>query len=56
VRDPTARRRPRAVLRRHQSRRIEAARPEAGFSERDAREQGIFIQEAYSLLDRLVRH
>jgi 2,3-bisphosphoglycerate-independent phosphoglycerate mutase len=27
-----------------------------GFSERDAREQGIFIQEAYSLLDRLVRH
>jgi 2,3-bisphosphoglycerate-independent phosphoglycerate mutase len=27
-----------------------------GFSERDAREQGIFIQEAYTLLDRLVRH
>jgi 2,3-bisphosphoglycerate-independent phosphoglycerate mutase len=27
-----------------------------GFSERDAREQGIFIQEAYALLDRLVRH
>ena len=23
---------------------------------RDAREQGIFLQEAYSLLDRLVRH
>ncbi len=27
-----------------------------GFSERDAREQGIFVQEAYTLLDRLVRH
>jgi 2,3-bisphosphoglycerate-independent phosphoglycerate mutase len=27
-----------------------------GFSERDAREQGIFIQEAHALLDRLVRH
>ncbi len=27
-----------------------------GFSERDAREQGIFIQEAYALLDRLLRH
>jgi 2,3-bisphosphoglycerate-independent phosphoglycerate mutase len=27
-----------------------------GFSERDAREQGIFIQEAFTLLDRLARH
>jgi 2,3-bisphosphoglycerate-independent phosphoglycerate mutase len=27
-----------------------------GFCEKDAREQGIFIQEAYALLDRLVRH
>ena len=26
-----------------------------GFSERDAREQGIFIQDAFTLLDRLVR-
>ena len=26
------------------------------FSERDARDQGVFIQEAYTLLDRLVRH
>jgi 2,3-bisphosphoglycerate-independent phosphoglycerate mutase len=26
------------------------------FSERDAREQGIFIQEVYGLLDRLLRH
>jgi 2,3-bisphosphoglycerate-independent phosphoglycerate mutase len=27
-----------------------------GFSERDAREQGIFIPEAYTLLERLARH
>ena len=27
-----------------------------GFSERDAREQGIFIQDAFTLLDRLARH
>jgi len=27
-----------------------------GFSERDAREQGIFIPEAYALLERLARH
>ena len=27
-----------------------------GFSERDAREQGIFIQDTFTVLDRLVRH
>ena len=27
-----------------------------GYNERDAREQGIFIQEAFTLLDRLARH